>query len=69
VTAWHHANRKLLATIFERQFPCQTKRGEPGPRAAQRARGVVQLPGADKEGFIGLAVCAAGREYIPGGRR
>jgi len=34
-----------------------------GSRAAQRARGVVQLPVPIRKGFIGLAVCAAGREY------
>jgi hypothetical protein len=40
----------------------------PGSRAAQRARGVVQLPVPIRKGFIGPAVCAAGREYIPPGR-
>jgi hypothetical protein len=38
-----------------------------GSRAAQRARGVVQLPVPIRKGFIGPAVCAAGGEYIPGG--
>jgi hypothetical protein len=36
------------------------KEGIPGSRAAQRARGVVQLPVPIRKGFIGLAVCAAG---------
>jgi hypothetical protein len=31
-----------------------------GSRAAQRARGVVQLPVPIRKGFVGPAVCAAG---------